>query len=188
MIDKTSNIKLCRRFNIPFQAHELTFCCLKKRPFLSKDIVCHFLIESIIRAQSLHQFDIWAYVFMPNHVHILIWPKREIYSISNIMLSIKQSSSRKAIIHLRKKNPDGLKFLATGFKDTPYRLWMDGGGYDRNFVYSKAIISSVHYIHNNPVRRGLSARPEDWKWSSAIDWSGFGGGPIPINRDSFPAI
>ena len=24
----------------------------------------------------------------------------------------------------------------------------------------------VHYIHQNPVRRGLVARPEDWKWSS----------------------
>ena len=25
----------------------------------------------------------------------------------------------------------------------------------------------IEYIHNNPVRRGLVARAEDWKWSSA---------------------
>ncbi len=24
----------------------------------------------------------------------------------------------------------------------------------------------LDYIHNNPVRRGLVARPEDWPWSS----------------------
>jgi len=25
----------------------------------------------------------------------------------------------------------------------------------------------IEYIHNNPVRRGLVSRAEDWKWSSA---------------------
>ena len=30
----------------------------------------------------------------------------------------------------------------------------------------------VEYIHLNPVRRGLVARPEDWTWSSAAEYSG----------------
>jgi putative transposase len=27
-------------------------------------------------------------------------------------------------------------------------------------------IAKLHYIHRNPVRRGLVERPEDWEWSS----------------------
>ena len=27
-------------------------------------------------------------------------------------------------------------------------------------------VEKLHYIHRNPVRRGLAAKPEDWKWSS----------------------
>lgn len=30
----------------------------------------------------------------------------------------------------------------------------------------------VDYIHNNPVVAGLSSTPEDWQWSSAIDFHG----------------
>ena len=29
---------------------------------------------------------------------------------------------------------------------------------------------AVEYIHGNPVRRGLVARPEGWKWSSVHEY------------------
>jgi len=37
--------------------------------------------------------------------------------------------------------------------------------YDRN-VRGKEFTEKLKYIHRNPVRRGLVARAEDWKWSS----------------------
>jgi hypothetical protein len=30
----------------------------------------------------------------------------------------------------------------------------------------------TEYVHDNPVRRGLARRAEDWLWSSAADWAG----------------
>jgi hypothetical protein len=30
----------------------------------------------------------------------------------------------------------------------------------------------VEYIHLNPVRRGLASRPQDWPWSSVLEYSG----------------
>jgi putative transposase len=125
---------------------------------------------------------------MPNHVHLLIRPYQEIYSISDILLSIKQSASRKALISLRKKNSALLKKLATGQRHTHYRFWQDGGGYDRNIVFRKTIINVINYIHNNPVRRGLVSRPDDWKWSSAKDWADYGTGPIPIEKSDLALI
>jgi putative transposase len=38
--------------------------------------------------------------------------------------------------------------------------------YDSNVRREKARSEVIRYIHCNPVKRGLAARPEDWKWSS----------------------
>src|SRR5437773_3447100 len=32
-------------------------------------------------------------------------------------------------------------------------------------------IEKLRYIHRNPVKRGLIARPEDWQWSSFNQWA-----------------
>ncbi|MFQ6007623.1 MAG: transposase [Candidatus Zixiibacteriota bacterium] len=178
--------KQCHRYNIPGHAHELTFCCYQHRAFLNSERTCHYLAEAIIRAKAIHQFDLWAYVFMPEHVHLLICPRKESYSISKILLSIKQPVSRRVLIYLRKNNPSSLRLLATGQKHTPYRFWLDGGGYDRNITIGSTLIDVVRYIHNNPVRRGLVSRPEDWLWSSATDWNCLGKGAISVDIDSFP--
>jgi REP-associated tyrosine transposase len=178
--------KACTRLNIPGHAHELTFTCFQKRKFLSKDLTRYFLCDAIILAKENHNFDLWAYVFMLDHVHLLIYPKNTTYSISKILQSIKQPVSRKAIEYLKENNPKGLSLLSTGQRHNPYRFWQDGGGYDRNVETEKTLINIVDYIHRNPERKRLVDNPGDWKWSSFGDWYGTKPGPIPINKDSFP--
>jgi putative transposase len=39
----------------------------------------------------------------------------------------------------------------------------------------------IEYIHANPVRRELVARPKDWEWSSARWYAGMR--PVPIEMD-----
>ena len=178
--------KRCRRHNLAGHAHELTFSCYNNKPFLFAERICEYLAESIIASRPKHQFDLWAYVFMPSHVHLLICPKKAEYSISDILLSIKLPVSRKAMNYLRSNNPDGLKHLATSQKHKPYRFWQKGGGYDRNITKVPAVIDSAHYIHNNPVRKGLVETPDQWYYSSAADWQGIRQGPIAIDFESFP--
>ena len=43
----------------------------------------------------------------------------------------------------------------------------------------------VHYILNNPVRRGLVDDPAAWKWSSYNEWHSPGSGPLSLDLDSF---
>jgi len=179
--------KRCHRYNVAGNAHELTFSCYDNQPFISAERICKYLVDSIITSRKKHQFDLWAYVFMPNHVHLLICPTKPQYSISDILLSIKQPVSRKAINYLKNNNPDGLKYLATSQIHRPYRFWQKGGGYDRNIMKVKIIIDLVHYIHNNPVRKGLVEMADQWYYSSAADWQNIRQGPIPVDFDSFPA-
>ena len=180
--------KRCRRYNLAGHAHELTFSCYQNRPFLASERICQYLVDSIISSREKYQFDLWAYVFMPNHVHLLICPRRTQYSISDILLSIKQPVSRRGIDYLKNHNPDGLKYLATSQVRRSYRFWQKGGGFDRNITNVKTIIDLAHYIHNNPVRKGLVDNADEWHYSSAADWHGIRQGPIPIDFESFPVV
>lgn len=38
--------------------------------------------------------------------------------------------------------------------------------YDFNVWSAEKRIEKLRYMHRNPVKRGLVAKPEDWKWSS----------------------
>jgi len=50
-------------------------------------------------------------------------------------------------------------------------LWQ-GRFFDRALRTVKEYHDKVEYIHLNPVKRGLVATPEQWKWSSVHDYTG----------------
>ena len=181
--------KTCKRLNIPGHAHELTFTCYNNQPFLTNPEYCAKLIRAIRLVKRKHHLDLWAYVIMPEHVHLLVYPRKPEYSISAILKSIKQSVSQ-SVIHPLKKDDESnlLPQMATGEKARPYRFWQAGGGYDRNFDKPEAIHNAINYIHNNPVRKGLVANPEDWKYSSYNAWQNDGKGVLDIDVESVPAI
>ncbi len=179
--------KRCERWNRAGHAHELTFSCHQGHPFLAKERTCLWLVDSINNARRRHDFDLWAYVSMPNHVHLIVCPRREHYSISSILQSIKQPAARRAIQYLKTGNPEGLRLLAMGQQIRPYEFWQKGGGYDRNIVNVETLIEVVRYIHNNPVRKGLVETPDQWHYSIASEWDNNRAGPILIDRDTFPA-
>lgn len=164
-------------------AHELTFSCYRRLKLLNHDRTRCWLVESIERARRLHNLALWAYVIMPEHVHVLFWPRSQVYSIAAILKSIKQPVARRAIEHLRKTSPRHLDRLLVSRPGgrMEHRFWQQGGGYDRDLWSPEAITGSINYIHNNPVRAGLVARAEDWPWSSR-GWY-LGRSETPIEMD-----
>jgi putative transposase len=184
--DKKLVRKKCKRFNVPFHAHELTYSCYNGIPLFKSRLFCSFFVNAVEFSRDKYNFDVWAYVVMPEHVHILLYPKDKEYSISNILKSIKQSVSRKAINWFRDNDQEFLKRLAVGQKYQKYRFWQDGGGYDRNIMSYKAARNSVNYIHLNPVRRKLVENPRQWEYSSYIQCMGGSEGGIEICLKYFP--
>jgi len=53
---------------------------------------------------------------------------------------------------------------------------------------AKELHEKIAYIHNNPVRRGLIQRPEDWPWSSCRAWQTGIDEPLRIDRETLPPI
>jgi len=184
----STTFKLCKRHNEPGHAHELTFTCFRGRAFLLGDHARQWLVDAIQLARRKHEFHVWAYVFMPEHVHLLIWPTKVEYNVSSVLSTIKLSVTRKALSHVRKNAPHFLERMADAQPngEIHYRFWQRGGGYDRNSTEPTTIWNQIDYIHANPVRRGLCTHAEDWYWSSAGVYAGLREGPISVDRESLP--
>ncbi|MFC1719031.1 transposase [Candidatus Poribacteria bacterium] len=150
------------------------FACWDKR--LDQDRSIKWLpeprISSIIRDNIYHhagtKYSLWAYVIMPNHVHVVlqpseVWTKRfeqddgrkaqyEKGSLSAILHSLRGYTAREAN-----------KILCrTG------KFWQ-GAAYDHWVRDNDELQRIIRYVEKNPVQAGLVESPEDWRFSSAYD-------------------
>jgi len=185
----TPHRKTCRRHNIPNQAHFLTFSCFHRQPFLTRDRARTWLIDALRKAAVKHDFHLWAWVIMPEHVHLVLWPQRHDYSIAKILASIKKPVTNAALRYVYAHAPAFLDKM----RDSPprgkvvHRFWQRGGGYDRDLWSAQEVWEKIHYVHHNPVLRGLVARPEEWEWSSMRDYLGLRTPPLlPLDRTGLP--
>jgi len=171
--------------NEPGHAHELTFSCYRRFPFLKADRTCQWLAEAIDDARKKHTFLVWDYVFMLDHAHLLVYPAQFPYDIAEIRETIKAPVGRKAIAYLKTSVPEWLPKITRRRGRRAERLfWKSGGGYDRNVVEKGTLLSMIDYIHANPVRKQLVERPRDWKWSSAAWYDDMT--EVPLSVDPIP--
>ena len=163
-----------RTFNEPGHAHYLTYSCVHGLPLLLRDRSRRWVIEAIGIARDRHACDLFAYVIMPEHVHLLVRPRRAVYDMARLLYDLKRSVSWKAKAWLKESREEAWlnRLTARRGRRKVFRFWQPGGGFDRNIVSEKGIWNVVEYIHANPVRRGLVERTADWLWSSAGFWAG----------------
>ena len=56
-------------------------------------------------------------------------------------------------------------------KESAYQVWQEGV-HPQAIVGDEMMLQKLEYLHNNPVKRGLVAAPEHWRYSSAHEWCG----------------
>jgi putative transposase len=153
---------------------ELTFSCYQRLPLLVEDRPPALLSESIARACEIHRYRLVAFVFMPEHVHLLVYPDGGESRIDQLLRAIKRPMSyRVKLDWAASKNP---MLSRLTIRQRPgvstFRFWQEGPGYDRNLTNVEAVLGSMDYFHMNPVKRGLCSRAIDWDWSSARHYAG----------------
>ena len=161
--------KRVRHFHTPGHFHEFTFSCYGRKTLLTNDDWLPYLSQAVDDANRLESMELAAFVFMPEHLHLLVYPLLPEPDLGRYLARIKQPFSRRIKTILQHSNRDLLGELTIRERPgrTVFRFWQEGPGYDRNLFSSAGIEASIDYIHNNPVRRGLCERAVDWKWSSA---------------------
>ncbi len=153
--------------------------------FLSKEMTCQWLAEALSCARAELDYSLWAYVFMPEHVHLVVFPNTRTYDISRFLRCVKEPVARRAVEHLKRTAPQWLaRIESRRGKKVEHHFWQPGRGYDRNIDSPRTLQQMIDYLHLNPVRRGLADCAQDWKWSSA-GW--FAGVPLnDLKPDSIP--
>ncbi len=169
---KPGHRKTVKHFDVPGHVHELTFSCLDRRPLLADDRFRVLLADGVSAACERHSFLLLAYVFMPEHVHLLVVPTKKEYRIADLLFAMKRPVSFRIKRTLEESAESHDRDLLGSLivRERPghnsFRFWQEGPGYDRNLFERDAMVNSAKYLHDNPVKRGLVKKPGEWVWSS----------------------
>jgi len=136
------------------------------------------VVESIRYCQKEKDLELYGWCIMTSHIHLLIGTKKN--PLSNIMRDLKRHSSEelhKTIQNTKtesrrewmiwmmeraaKKNSNNAKFQLWQAESHPIEL-----------TNGKIAHQKLDYTHYNPVEAGFVSNPEDWKYSSALDYNG----------------
>ncbi|MEX0876034.1 MAG: transposase, partial [Phycisphaerales bacterium] len=157
----------------------LTFSCYQQLPLLKNDRIKYAFVDHIQATRNTTNFNLIAWVIMPEHVHLLIWPDIDRAPVSKVVWHLKRAFARQVIERWKELNAPILSSIRT--PEGNHRFWQHGGGYDRNIVSRHELEEKLHYIHQNPVNRGLVHRSIDWAWSSARWYAGMTDNTISVD-------
>jgi putative transposase len=132
------------------------------------------LSECIDRAIRRHNYQLSAFVYMPEHVHLLVVPMANASDIDKLLKAIKRPYAFRIKRLLQELNSPLLKSLTVQQRPgvRRFRYWQEGPGYDRNPDRVETVLAAIDYFHLNPVRRRLVDRAIDWQGSSARWYEG----------------
>jgi putative transposase len=161
--------KLVKHYDDLRHVRELTFSCFQRMPLLTNDTWRKMLSQAIDSAGDLHHWRLTAFVYMPEHVHLLWFPLQPASKIEHLIKAIKRPYSYRIKQLLIQHNSPLLARLTIRQRPgvTTFRYWQEGPGYDRNLDNQESVLAAIQYIHENPIRRKLCGNILDWKWSSA---------------------
>lgn len=116
--------------------------------WLNDSRIAEHVVATLHRGEELRHYDLHAYVVMANHVHALITPRIEFRQITNAIKGVTAREANKIL------NRRGNRF----WQEESFDHWLRN---EQQFERSR------NYIEKNPVKAGLVASPEEWRWSSA---------------------
>ncbi|WP_397569525.1 REP-associated tyrosine transposase [Schlesneria sp. T3-172] len=149
-----------RVYDTEKQIHFVTFSCDKRRKHLQHDQAKKIVIGTMGSRLAQHQGPCLGFVFMPDHVHALIWFP-ETWQLSPFTNKWKELTSKSLKTVLPQHFQDDWSQI-----DSSDPIWQ--ARYYGFNIWSRAKgEEKLDYMHMNPVRAGLVERARDWPWSSA---------------------
>jgi putative transposase len=152
-----------RRYYCPGIPTFITCVSHNRKHLLKSDGDISLLHNAISSAQTKYQFDLVAYVILPDHFHLLMKMPEDNSNFSKPLHKIKLKFT--------------LDYKEAHNIHTTFQAWQRGF-WDHVIRDEADLTHHLDYIHWNPVKHGLAARVEDWKGSSFQDW---------VERGMYPA-
>ena len=139
--------------------HFITSSCYRRVRLFASAHSREVFLEIFERVRRRYDFLVIGFVVMPEHIHLLIseptWK-----TVAVVMQVLKK---RVADRLLPKRKPSRQREL---WASALRRHFWQPRYYDFNVYSDRKVTEKLRYMHWNPVRRGLVAAPELWRWSS----------------------
>ncbi len=141
-------------------------------PIFTDASFCKIITSALSFYRKNNKLKMYSYVIMDNHFHAVLSAD----NISILMRDLKKYTAKKIILEIERRNKSWIinqfQFWKQRHKNkSKYQIWQEG--YHPEQILNKVMmLQKMEYIHNNPVRRGLVAKAEDWWFSSARNYAG----------------
>ncbi|MCE7987214.1 MAG: transposase [Caldilinea sp. CFX5] len=150
-----------RRYYIPNAIVFITNVVNLREPIFANETYLELFRSTLRNTQKLHPFDMIGYVFLWDHMHLLLRPT----GASNFSQIMHSAKSYFTYSYKQRLGITGsMKFWQKRF-------------YDHIIRDEEDFANHLHYIHYNPVKHGYVTRPEDWPHSSFLTWKQRGAYP-----------
>ena len=167
----------------PSHLYFITTRAVKGAHIFRRDIIKRILVDCLNVGRILGQYELFAYVLMPNHIHFLVRCLHD-YTAIDVVREYKKAAANLIIRQLELENNDeALAFLAHAAPpQQTYQVWEHE--YSARNVYSIDFLKQkLNYIHNNPRQPHwrLVEKAEAYIWSSARFYLADGRSLIPLS-------
>lgn len=167
------------KFHNPEGLYFISFAVVGWLNVFTRNEYKDLFLESIEFCQKNKGFEIHAWCIMPNHIHLVF--RSSLGQKPELLVGDLKRFTSKSIVKAIQANPreSRKEFLLDYFKNeaikrsnvSNYQFWQ----HDNKPIElwsNKVIKQKIDYTHNNPVKAGLVYQPEDYVYSSAIDYAG----------------
>jgi putative transposase len=151
-------------------AYYLTSVAKDRLPVFRSDKIKAIASQALDEARNSGSFLIFAYVIMPDHVHLITDSNKKPEAI----LRYANGVVARRVIDFIKEH--GYVSSLEKLRHEDYRrrhrysLW-DHHPNIRQLTSESMFMQRVHYTHQNPVRAGLVEKAEDYRYSSVRLWN-----------------
>ncbi|MFH1386486.1 MAG: transposase [bacterium] len=129
----------------------ITICANNKEALFVDDKLNQLIIDCLLSEKGKANFKLYVYCLMPNHCHLLLAPSTEKISISRFIGAFKSKTTRIA-----------WSFGLSG------KIWQERF-HDRIVRKRESLKTIGQYILDNPVRKGLAQKWQDYNYLGLID-------------------
>jgi len=158
------------KFLNPDGAYFVTFTVQNWVDVFVRNTYKNILVESLAYCQKHKGLEIFAWCIMGSHVHLIIRAKDGGgFLLPDILRDFKKFTSKETLKAIQENPQESRKeWLLPMFESG--KFWQPGN-YPIEVWTNKVIYQKLDYIHENPVVEGLVYSPEQYVYSSAIDYA-----------------
>ena len=153
----------------PDKPHFITATIVEWLPIFSTAACCDILIRSLDHCRQHKGLKIHAYIILDTHFHAILAAP----DLASTLRDLKSFTAKQLIAQAEKEGRDWLlnqlRYYRTAHKVTEFQVWQEGS-HPEAIGTDEMMLQKLEYLHNNPVKRGLVASPEHWRYSSAHEW------------------